>query len=215
MDRPIVMCGLGRMGARVLEFLRATGLPVVVVDTVAKPDDPRLQGEGVRLVSGDCRRREVLEKAGVARAAGVLVLTNDDLLNITTALMVRALNPDVRVVLRMFNQNLLGRLGKAVKNVFALSTSLLTAPLLAMTALTGQGLGTFRLEDRPDRTWQIVEVAVGPELAGRPVGVIASSRGAVAVSHLGRSGPERVLLDIDQEAPLEAGDRLVLCGDRK
>src|SRR5262249_59120176 len=126
----------------------AGGLSVVVVDTGCKPDDPRL--EGVRLVCGDCRRREVLEEAGVADCGGVLVLTNDDLLNISTALMVRGLNPEVRIVLRMFNQNLLGRLGKAVKNVFALSTSLLTAPVLAMTAVTRQGLGTFRPHGPPD-----------------------------------------------------------------
>src|SRR5262245_52709747 len=214
MDRPIVMCGLGRMGARVLEFLRATGLPVVVVDTVAKPDDPRLQGAGVRLVQGDCRRREVLEQAGVASAGGVLILTNDDLLNVSTALMVRALAPDVRIVLRMFNQNLLGRLGKAVTNVFALSTSLLTAPALAMTAVTGQGLGTFRLEGQANDSRLVVEVPVSPgsELRGQTVGRVAAGRGAVVVAHLPAGGADRVLLDVDLEAPLEAGDRLVLCG---
>ena len=63
--------------------------------------------------SGDCRRRDVLEAAGVADCGGVLVLTNDDLLNVSTALTTRSLNPDVRIVVRMFNHNLLGRLGKA------------------------------------------------------------------------------------------------------
>ena len=116
--------------------MRAAGLPVVVVDNVCRPDDARLGG--ARLVSGDCRRRDVLEQAGVADCGGVLVLTNDDLLNVTTALTVRAINPDVRVVVRMFNHNLIGRLGEAVHNVFALSTSMLTAPIVALTALTGQ-----------------------------------------------------------------------------
>src|SRR5262249_60885976 len=83
---------------------------------------------------------------GVAKARGVLNLTSDDLVNISAALMVRHLNADVRVVLRMFNQNLITRLGKAVNNIFALSTSTLAAPVLAVTALTGQGLGTFRVE---------------------------------------------------------------------
>ena len=64
MDAPIILCGLGRMGSRVLDYLRAAGLPVVVVDNACRPDDPRLNG--VRLVSGDCRRRDVLEAAGVA-----------------------------------------------------------------------------------------------------------------------------------------------------
>src|SRR5437763_7769055 len=128
MKRPIVLCGLGRMGARVLDHLRAADLPVVAVDNACRPDDPRL-GDA-RLVCGDCRRRDVLESAGVADCGGVLVLTNDDLLNVTTALTVRAIHPDVRVVVRMFNHNLLGRLGATVHNVFALSTSMLTAPVV-------------------------------------------------------------------------------------
>src|SRR5262249_15512710 len=147
MDRPIIVCGLGRMGARVLEYLLAAGLPVVVIDSVCKPDDPRL-GKA-KLIHGDCRRKELLAAAGVAEARGVLVLTADDLLNVSTALTVRGLNRDVPVVLRMFNQNLIGRLGKSVHNVFALSTSLLTAPILALTAITGQALGTFRIDEGP------------------------------------------------------------------
>src|SRR5260370_13186492 len=141
MEQPIVLCGLGRVGWRVLEYLQAANLPVVIVDTTCHADDPRLRG--VRLITGDCRRREILEAAGVAQARGVLILTGDDLLNISATLMVRALNPDVRIVLRMFNQNLMGRLGHAVRNIFALSTSMLTAPLLAMTAMTRQGLAAF------------------------------------------------------------------------
>ena len=62
----------------------------------------------------------------------------------------------------MFNQNLLSRLGTTVKNVFALSTSLLTAPVLAVTALTGQGLGAFRLEGVPDGQRQVADVTISP-----------------------------------------------------
>src|SRR5262245_21739240 len=116
MERRFILCGLGRVGSRVLDYLRAIGLAVVVVDYKCEPDDPRLGG--ATLIQGDCRRREVLEHAGVRAAQGVLILTSDDLVNISTALMVRSLNPNVRVVMRMFNENLLARLGKAVQNVY-------------------------------------------------------------------------------------------------
>jgi Trk K+ transport system NAD-binding subunit len=205
------------MGVKVLEYLRAAGLPVVVVDTTCKCDDPRLKG--VRLVSGDCRRREVLEAAGVAGARGVLILTADDLLNISAALMVRTLNPEARIVLRMFNQHLIGRLGQTVRNVFALSTSMLTAPILALTAMTGQALAAFNLEDVAEGRRQIVEVTVGPasDLRGRAITEVVGPRDAVAVAHLsdrGATGPcWRFLLDVDLEARLQAGDRLVVCGE--
>src|SRR5262245_13858711 len=212
MERPIVLCGLGRMGSRVLDYLLAAGLPVVIIDTVCKPDDPRLRG--ARLVAGDCRRREVLESAGVANARGVLILTNDDLLNITTALTVRGLNRDVRIVLRMFNQNLLGRLGKAVSNVFALSTSLLTAPIVAMTALTGQALGTYRLDGSSQGLRPLVEVTLGPTsvLRDQSVANVATQRDLTIVAHFPAKGEGSFLLDVRPETVLRAGDQVIVHG---
>jgi Trk K+ transport system NAD-binding subunit len=213
MTQPIILCGLGRMGGRVLEYLQAAGLPVVIVDTSCTPDDSRLNGG--RMVRGDCRRREVLEAAGVRDARGVLLLTGDDLLNISATLMVRSLNPDVRIVLRMFNQNLIGRLGHALPNVFALSTSLLTAPLLAMTALTGQALGMFRLEGVTDGRREVAELTVSPDssLLGRTLVEVTGWRDIQVLAHVPASGDTRFLLDVDLEARLTAGDRMVVCGE--
>ncbi len=221
MDQPIIVCGLGRVGTRVLQYLQPTGLPVVVVDNKAKPGDPRLLG--FPLVQGDCRQRDVLEAAGIARARGVLILTGDDLLNVATALMIRSSNGEVRIVLRMFNQNLLARLGQAVRNVQALSTSLLTAPILAMAALTGQELGRFRLEGpgepsasggAADRR-HVAEVLVPPgsELEGRSIGDLVRSRDIQVVAHLPGQGEPHYLLDVPFDARLAAGDRLVVCGE--
>jgi Trk K+ transport system NAD-binding subunit len=114
----------------------------------------------------------------------------------------------------MFNQNLLARLGRAVKNVFALSTSLLTAPVLAMTAVTGQGLGTFRLEGVGDGRRQVAELAVqaGSPLQGQTLARVAGPRDVQLVAHLPAAGPARFLHEADPEARLAEGDRLVVCG---
>jgi Trk K+ transport system NAD-binding subunit len=211
-ERPIVLCGLGRMGTRILDHLRAANMPVVIVDNRCQADDPRLKG--MRLVFGDCRQRAVLEAADVAHARGVLILTNDDLVNISTTLMVRAINPDVRVVLRMFNQGLLVRLGQTLRNVFALSTSLLTAPVLAMTAVAGQGLAAFDLGGGDESERQVVELQISPSsrMRGRSIGEMTTYREAVALAHLPQEGPDRFLLEVDLDTRLKSGDRLVLCG---
>src|SRR5262245_24914659 len=172
MERHFILCGLGKVGTRVCEYLRAIGVPVLVIDSQCEPGDARLGA--APLIKGDCRRQETLEQAGVRAARGILILTSDDLVNISTALMVRSLNPDVRIAMRMFNQNLLARLGSAVRNILVLSTSNLTAPLLALTAVTGQALGTFRVEGSPDGRRQIAEVTVGQgsPLDGRTLGEV-------------------------------------------
>ena len=212
MEQPFILCGLGRIGWRVLEYLQAAGLPVVVVDTRCDPKDPRLGKAG--LIKGDCRNKEVLEQAGVPRARGVLIMTNDDLVNISTALMVRHLNPDVRVVMRLFNQNLISRLGKAVKDVHALSTATLTAPLFVLSALTGQALGTLRLEGVKDGLRQVAEwtITADSPLIGRRVAAAGSAE-VLILAHLPAGSRARFLHHIDPDAKLETDDRLIICGE--
>ena len=204
-----MLCGLGRVGWRVLESLRAAGRPVAVVDTHPPADDPRLAG--LTVVTGDCRRPDVLERAGVRTAAGVLISTGDDLVNVSAALIVRQLNPDVRVVLRMFNQNLLARLGGAVKNTVALSVSGLVAPLLALTAATGETLGAFKLDSGPQQIAEF-EVADGADLAGRTLADVAGQYGVVPLAVAPAAGEARFLLDVRGDTRLSVGDRLVVAG---
>jgi Trk K+ transport system NAD-binding subunit len=115
----------------------------------------------------------------------------------------------------MFNQNLIGRLGQALTNVYALSTSLLTAPILAMTALTGQALGTFRLEGVTDGRRQVAEFVVGPDsaLRGRTLVEVTGWRETLVLVHTTAVGETRFLLDVDLEARLTPGDRVVVCGE--
>jgi Trk K+ transport system NAD-binding subunit len=208
-DRPVIVCGLGRVGKRVLEYVRAAGLPAVVIEQ--KLDQASLP-PGVRGVVGDCRQSEVLEGAGVRTARGVLVCTSDDLVNIATALTVRGLSPDVRIVIRVFNQSLVGRLGQAISNIFALSVSALSAPLLAQTALTGELLAAFPLADGPR---QIVSVSVANDsrILRRTVAEVAERYRCVPLAHLPPEGDGQFLLDVRADAHFAVGDRLVVCGE--
>jgi Trk K+ transport system NAD-binding subunit len=210
MERPVILCGLGQVGWRVLDYLRLARIPVVAIDNRASPRDRRLVN--VRFIKGDCRQSDVLERAGVAQARAILILTSSDLINISAALMVRHVDPDVRIIVSLFNQNLVPRLGKAVSNTLALSVYQLTAPLFAFTALAGQALGAFHLETGRH---EIADLTIheGSALSDQTVSDIASRYQARIVAHLPAQGPERFLLDVDPEAPLLPGDHLVVSGD--
>ncbi len=206
--RPVVVCGLGRVGRRVADFLRTTGVPVAVIGTEADPADPRLAG--MTVVRGDCRDHAALEAAGVRDARGVIVCTGNDLVNVAAALAVRRLNPDARVVVRMFNPTLVPRLGDAVRNTTALSVSALTAPLLAVSALTGESLGGFALDGG---AMQVAEVAVdgGSELVGRPVADVAGQYHLLVVG-LTSGDSARLFAGVRGDERLGVGDRLAVCG---
>lgn len=210
MERPVVLCGLGRVGWRILDSIRAAGLNVTVVDQHLSPDDPRLAG--VRALKGDFRRADVLVKAGVPDAGGIVIATSDDLVNISAALLARKLNPSARIVVRMFNQNLLDRLGSAVKNTVALSVSGLTAPLLALMAVTGDVVGVFKLDDGPRQVSELV-IAENSSLAHLPIKEITQEHGLTALAYTSAGDcTTRFLLDVPGTASLLPGDRLVVCG---
>src|SRR5260370_40936710 len=93
-------------------------MSAVVIDRKCDPADPFLQG--VRVLAGDFRQAGVLEEAGIRQARGVLILTSEDPINISTTLLARHLNPQVRIGVRIFNQNLIPRLAQALSDLFAL-----------------------------------------------------------------------------------------------
>jgi len=210
MEQPIILCGYGRVGRRILEYLRATGLPVILVDRRVDPRDPHLAG--VRVVNGDFRQRDLLQQVGVEQARGILIVTSNDMVNISTALMVRSIAPDVRIVLRVFNENLISRLGHAIRNIFPLSTSALTAPLLAAKAITGQALGSIRLgEER----LQIVQMTIPHDspLIGQSVGQLEGATSVCVLAWIPAGDAKQFHIDVDDNQALKVGDDLALCGD--
>src|ERR1019366_9119346 len=189
MRQHFILCGLGKVGWRVLEYLRKAGEPVTVIDTRCAKDDPRL--EGVTLIYGDCRHAAVLHQANLAEARGVAILTSDDLVSLSTTLMVRHLHPTLRIVVRMFNQGLITRLVSAADNIQALSTSALSSPLLAMIARTGQALGMFRLKSGETRQITELTLTLQSPLVGRQLAELASEFRVIVVAHVPTGQPAR------------------------
>jgi Trk K+ transport system NAD-binding subunit len=163
-------------------------------------------------VVGDFRQAEVLEAAGLRQARGLLILTSEDLVNISTALTARSINPTIRIVVRMFNQNLIPRLGKTVKNVFSLSVSGMTAPLVALTALTGEALGAFALEDGVRQVAEI-KIADNSPLVGRTISEAATHHRLLTIARTTVSAKDRLWHELSSEDKFAVGDQLVMCGE--
>ena len=210
MQQHFILCGLGRIGWRVLEQLQSTGAAVVAVDNRCALDDPRLGN--ATLIPGDCRQADVLRRAGLEHARGVLILASDDLVSLSTALLVRQLHPTIRVVVRLFNQTLIARLGSAMGNMQALSTSALAAPLLALIARTGATSGNVPLGKERRRRLATLVVAAGSPLAGQRVDDLARQHDLALIAHYSAGRPVRWLHDVDPQTVLAAEDRLVVCG---
>jgi voltage-gated potassium channel len=100
MQDHVVIVGYGTKGRSVVETLIGNGVDrdnIVVVDKggTALAD---AHADGLAVVTGDATRREVLRRAGVDKAAQVIVTTDRDDSNVLATLTVRQLNPDAWIV---------------------------------------------------------------------------------------------------------------------
>jgi voltage-gated potassium channel len=188
----IILCGLGNVGYRVLERLRQYKLDVVAIEKdTAGPFVATVKTWDVPVIIADVKQDESLVQAGIARARAIIIATNDDLANIEVALDARRMNPDIQVIMRMFDQEIGRKIGHAFGFERTFSTSSMAAPQVAALALEGKVLGSC---DVGDRTYITAEVLVEPgsKLVGKKVHafhheyeawVIALQRGAASHQH--------------------------------
>ena len=136
MRNHVVLCGLGNIGFRVLEHLRKLGEIVIIVE---KHEDGNFVKQAkamkVPVVIGDIRFSSVLEDVNIVEAKCLIAATDDDLANLDAALTARAARDDIRVVLRMFDQELAEKVRDGFGIETAFSTSALAAPAFAMAAV--------------------------------------------------------------------------------
>src|SRR4029450_4492072 len=131
----VVVCGLGNIGYRMVEQLHGLGVPLVAAE-LHEPNRylPAVRRLGVPVLVADIRLPETLEVLHVGRARSVVVVTSSDIVNLETALNIQALNPDIRVVLRLFDPDLAARVERAFGFHISRSPSALAAPAFAAAA---------------------------------------------------------------------------------
>jgi Trk K+ transport system NAD-binding subunit len=186
----VIVCGLRGVGLRIVEQLSLSGVPAVVID-----DDPDvrlariLASWGVPHISGSSRVAETLAGAGLAGAAAVVCVQEDDLYTLETALLTRQLRGDVRVVAQLGNPAVgraLVQVGVAVLDVAGLS-----APSVVEACLRS-GAQEIRLSgERFTAAWTSVPRAASlRELYGAlaPIAVVPASGGDVVVTSRSRRG---------------------------
>lgn len=206
----VILVGLGRLGWRTHNALRGLGIPMVVIDLDDKGEfleDVRRNGTPVLI--GDARREAFLEDAGIRRARAIILATNDDLANLEVALDARNKRPEIRVVLRMFDQNMADKVHHGFNIRAALSTAALAAPTFAAAAIIRDVVATTVLDD------QLVlmvnyQVGDGDPWSGKTVGELTEKLRLGVVRLAPQKGP--TVLFPPPGARIGVGDKLVVQG---
>lgn len=206
----VVLVGLGKLGIRVFHLLRGMGQRVVVLERNEHGqflEDVRRDGSP--LFVGDARREAFLVDAGVGRARSIVLATDQDLTNLEIALDARRINPQIRVVLRMFDPNMADKVRDGFQIHSVMSSSDLSAPAFAVAALERNIVASTVIDGVLVVTQRCTASAGGP-LSGRSVGDLARSHGVGVVEHRPRAGAVRLFPA--PEVAIDAGDVVLVQG---
>jgi voltage-gated potassium channel len=198
-----IVCGYGRVGRQVARDLKAHGSGVVVIDQnplhreVARAD-------GVAWLEGQASDDEILQQAGVERAAAVVACVDSDAENIFVALSARELRSDVLIIARASADDAEKKLRRAGADR-VISPYKTTGSEMARIALHPQIGGAVQVAD-----FRVEQIEVLPECEGlgRTVG---EARGRAVIVAL-RHGDGRLEPQPSPQAVISAGDTLIALG---
>jgi Trk K+ transport system NAD-binding subunit len=207
----IVVIGIGSTGIGVVTDLTAAGYDVVVIEqdesnrflsTLAELDVP--------VIFGDSTMRQTLESARVERARAVAVVTQDDMENIRTGIvLLEILGSDTKqpIVLRVQGRALSAAVSQQFGFENVRSVVDLAAPWFIGAAMGLKVLGTFWVGQRSFMVGAML-VAEGSELDGLKMVDMSTQTRVIAITR-----PEgTVSLRPRRNSQLRAGDTVYLIG---
>ena len=163
----VIVAGLGNVGTRIVGELHDLGFGVACVDSSSRARGIGMARRlGIPVVVGDAYQEHVLRAAGLDSAVALVSVTDNDMVNLETALQARTLRQDLRLVVRLYDDDLAQRVQRTVGNIVSRSVSYMAAPAFAAAMLEHQVLRTIAVGRH---VLLIAEVPVGPgaDIAGR------------------------------------------------
>jgi Trk K+ transport system NAD-binding subunit len=203
----VIVCGVGKLGYRVILQLLNFGQSIVAIEQdPTKPFISQVRDLDVPVILGDARLRDALIKAHIERASAIVCCTENDLTNLDIALDAREMNPGVKVVLRMFDDELAKKIerGFGIHTVF--STSGLAAPAFAAAATRAHIEYSFYVDNTLLHVSQIV-VGKDSSLAGRQIEQVEREYDLTIVMH--QTATETRMHPTSDEV-IQTGDKLVV-----
>jgi voltage-gated potassium channel len=209
----IIICGYGRVGRQVAEEFRAAGERYVVLDYreeaiayAREHDDLMIEGNGTE--------DEDLAKAGLDRAKGLVVASDDDADNLYITLSARSARPDLQIVARASDADAEKklRLAGADRVVMPYTAAGRTMANLVLKPQVTAFLDAVTTATGPDLHMAEIEVHRTCEQAGRTIRDIRvrHETGAIIVALRRRDGSFDTTPEPD--ATIEPGDVIVGVG---
>jgi voltage-gated potassium channel len=208
-----IVCGYGRIGSIIAAELHQQGVPLAVIER----DSDRVRqavDRGWLALEADASREEVLARAGIHRARGLIAAVGTDAENVFTVLTARVMRPDLFIIARVESDDAEQKLRRAGADR-VISPYQIGATQMVQTALRPAVVDFFRLatsSERLDLSMEQVHINDDSPLANRTI-IDAGIRQKFGVIVVGikRSGGT-MEFNPAPDAVVRPGDELVVLG---
>lgn len=183
MEDHYIVCGLGSVGIRVVQHLKRFNLNVVAIENI---ESSRFAAEAndlrIPVIHGDARSKNILESVNIIKAKAILAVTNDDLTNLQAALTARELNPNIKIIIRMFDQNLAKQIQKFLNIDGCYSSSARSARLFAQAAISENILDSFEFSGTTINAIQI-DIKANSKFIGKSISDFSKDLNSTVLLH--------------------------------
>ena len=112
MENHVIVCGAGRVGINAAHLLRSYNVTYVLIEKQEVLVNEAAE-DGHCVILGDATRDEILIKAGIMRAQGIICAMSEDAHNVFGVLTARSLNPRLKIVARSAEPETVAKLHQA------------------------------------------------------------------------------------------------------
>jgi voltage-gated potassium channel len=208
-----IVCGYGRIGRIVAHELRRQQIPFIVIER----DPARVQAaveDGVLALEADASREDVLNRAAIARARGLIAAVGTDAENVYAVLSARVLRPDLFIVGRAETEDSVRKLQRAGANR-VISPYQIGAVQMAQTAIRPAVVDFVELatsSENLELAMEEITVSAASTLASRSIlEANLRQRFGVIVVAIQRED-RRMEFNPEPDTGIRAGDKLVVLG---
>lgn len=215
-----IICGHGRMGQILCQELSAEKVPFVVVDGDPETAE-QLAEQGYRVVHGDATEDEVLARAGVKRAKGLVAVVSRDVDNLYITMSAREMsredNPGLFILSRATDEAASRKISRAgadkVVSPYTIGGMRIVQALLRPTVCDFVDIATQ--SKGLELMFEEQEIKPGSRLDGlalRDSGI----RSVYDIIVIGIKKPTgRMVFNPGPEVVLQVGDVLIMLGDKE
>ena len=134
LNKHVILVGLGHLGYRVALKLHELGEQIAVIEFNANTDTLSVVRDlGIPVIHDDATRPIALESANIKDARTIILASQNDAMNLQIALKARSMNPKIKVVVRIFDEDFAHALQEQF-GFIALSATEMAAPVFAAAA---------------------------------------------------------------------------------